>query len=170
MTLLIVTHELAFAQAVADRIVFMDGGHILEQAAPINFRESQRSQRAAPVPRQVFLYNCQQTKGVSMKIITSVLFSALIGLGLASGAAQAEDGSLAKIKARDSSSSASSPTSRRSAMWTRRATTSALTPISAAASPGDLLGTRTRSSSWRWSPPVVSLPAERQGGSHPSPT
>ncbi len=37
MTLLIVTHELAFAQAVADRIVFMDGGHILEQAAPINF-------------------------------------------------------------------------------------------------------------------------------------
>lgn len=36
-----------------------------------------------------------------MKIITSVLFSALIGLGLASGAAQAEDGSLAKIKARD---------------------------------------------------------------------
>ncbi|MCR6553971.1 amino acid ABC transporter ATP-binding protein, partial [Aeromonas sp. CPF2-S1] len=37
MTLLIVTHELAFAQAVADRIVFMDGGHILEQAAPHQF-------------------------------------------------------------------------------------------------------------------------------------
>ncbi|MFQ2200225.1 transporter substrate-binding domain-containing protein [Aeromonas hydrophila] len=36
-----------------------------------------------------------------MKKITSVLFSALIGLGIASGAAQAADGSLAKIKARD---------------------------------------------------------------------
>ncbi|QWZ93518.1 amino acid ABC transporter ATP-binding protein [Aeromonas sp. FDAARGOS 1411] len=46
MTLLIVTHELAFAQAVADRIVFMDGGHILEQATPHPFFESPRSQRA----------------------------------------------------------------------------------------------------------------------------
>ena len=46
MTLLIVTHELAFARAVADRIVFMDGGHILEQAAPHQFFESPRSQRA----------------------------------------------------------------------------------------------------------------------------
>ncbi|WP_336290061.1 amino acid ABC transporter ATP-binding protein [Aeromonas dhakensis] len=46
MTLLIVTHELAFAQAVADRIVFMDGGHILEQATPHQFFEHPRSQRA----------------------------------------------------------------------------------------------------------------------------
>ncbi|MBW3834363.1 amino acid ABC transporter ATP-binding protein [Aeromonas hydrophila] len=46
MTLLIVTHELAFAQAVADRIVFMDGGHILEQAAPRQFFDNPRSQRA----------------------------------------------------------------------------------------------------------------------------
>ncbi|MBP4039970.1 amino acid ABC transporter ATP-binding protein [Aeromonas sp. SrichE-2G] len=46
MTLLIVTHELAFAQAVADRIVFMEGGHILEQAAPRPFFEHPRSQRA----------------------------------------------------------------------------------------------------------------------------
>ncbi|PHS83367.1 glutamine ABC transporter ATP-binding protein [Aeromonas dhakensis] len=46
MTLLIVTHELAFARAVADRIVFMDGGHILEQAAPRPFFENPRSQRA----------------------------------------------------------------------------------------------------------------------------
>ncbi|WP_429160983.1 amino acid ABC transporter ATP-binding protein [Aeromonas media] len=46
MTLLIVTHELAFAQAVADRILFMDGGHILEQAAPHQFFDNPRSQRA----------------------------------------------------------------------------------------------------------------------------
>ncbi|MCW0507535.1 amino acid ABC transporter ATP-binding protein [Aeromonas piscicola] len=46
MTLLIVTHELAFAQAVADRIVFMDGGHILEQGAPHQFFDNPRSQRA----------------------------------------------------------------------------------------------------------------------------
>ncbi|WDL81934.1 amino acid ABC transporter ATP-binding protein [Aeromonas bestiarum] len=46
MTLLIVTHELAFAQAVADRIVFMDGGHILELGAPHQFFDNPRSQRA----------------------------------------------------------------------------------------------------------------------------
>lgn len=46
MTLLIVTHELAFARAVADRIVFMDGGHILEQGAPHQFFDNPRSQRA----------------------------------------------------------------------------------------------------------------------------
>ncbi|WP_421255261.1 amino acid ABC transporter ATP-binding protein [Aeromonas sp. 600282] len=46
MTLLIVTHELAFARAVADRIVFMDGGHILEQAVPHQFFDNPRSQRA----------------------------------------------------------------------------------------------------------------------------
>ncbi|MGY3904636.1 amino acid ABC transporter ATP-binding protein [Aeromonas lusitana] len=46
MTLLIVTHELAFAQAVADRIVFMEEGHILEQASPHQFFDNPRSQRA----------------------------------------------------------------------------------------------------------------------------
>ncbi|TNI64689.1 glutamine ABC transporter ATP-binding protein [Aeromonas media] len=46
MTLLIVTHELAFARAVADRILFMDGGHILEQASPHQFFDNPRSQRA----------------------------------------------------------------------------------------------------------------------------
>ncbi|WP_342059804.1 amino acid ABC transporter ATP-binding protein [Aeromonas sp. OTU364] len=46
MTLLIVTHELAFARAVADRILFMDGGQILEQGAPHQFFDNPRSQRA----------------------------------------------------------------------------------------------------------------------------
>ncbi|MCE9942306.1 amino acid ABC transporter ATP-binding protein [Aeromonas rivipollensis] len=46
MTLLIVTHELAFARAVADRIVFMEKGQILEQAVPHQFFDNPRSQRA----------------------------------------------------------------------------------------------------------------------------
>ncbi|MFQ2317928.1 amino acid ABC transporter ATP-binding protein [Aeromonas caviae] len=46
MTLLIVTHELAFARAVADRILFMEKGQILEQAAPHQFFDNPRSQRA----------------------------------------------------------------------------------------------------------------------------
>lgn len=34
MTMLVVTHEMGFARHVADRIIFMDGGNILEQGPP----------------------------------------------------------------------------------------------------------------------------------------
>ncbi len=34
MTMMIVTHEMAFAREVADRVVFMDGGYIVEQGPP----------------------------------------------------------------------------------------------------------------------------------------
>jgi ABC-type polar amino acid transport system ATPase subunit len=34
MTMIIVTHEMSFARDVADRVVFMDGGSILEDAPP----------------------------------------------------------------------------------------------------------------------------------------
>ncbi|MFC8511790.1 amino acid ABC transporter ATP-binding protein [Streptomyces sp. NPDC057257] len=34
MTMLVVTHEMAFARQVADRVVFMDGGVIVEQGSP----------------------------------------------------------------------------------------------------------------------------------------
>ena len=34
MTMVVVTHEIGFAREVADRIVFMDGGYIVEQGSP----------------------------------------------------------------------------------------------------------------------------------------
>ena len=34
MTMLVVTHEMGFARKVADRVVFMDGGLIVEQGPP----------------------------------------------------------------------------------------------------------------------------------------
>lgn len=46
MTLLIVTHEMAFARAVADRIVFMDAGRILEQRTPESFFTNPQTARA----------------------------------------------------------------------------------------------------------------------------
>ncbi|MBK5415146.1 amino acid ABC transporter ATP-binding protein [Pseudomonas sp. TH31] len=46
MTLLIVTHEMAFARAVADRIVFMDAGRILEQNPPELFFTNPQTARA----------------------------------------------------------------------------------------------------------------------------
>ena len=37
ITMLCVTHEMGFARQVANRIIFMDGGEIIEQAAPTDF-------------------------------------------------------------------------------------------------------------------------------------
>jgi polar amino acid transport system ATP-binding protein len=37
MTMLCVTHEMSFAREVADRVIFMDGGEILEQGTPEHF-------------------------------------------------------------------------------------------------------------------------------------
>ena len=34
MTMVIVTHEMGFAREVADRVLFMDGGYIVEQGTP----------------------------------------------------------------------------------------------------------------------------------------
>lgn len=46
MTMMIVTHEMAFARQVADRIIFMDQGHIIEQASPEQFFEQPKTERA----------------------------------------------------------------------------------------------------------------------------
>ncbi|SFC70228.1 amino acid ABC transporter ATP-binding protein, PAAT family [Bacillus sp. OV322] len=46
MTMVVVTHEMGFAKEVADRIVFMDHGQILEMAAPDQFFGNPREQRA----------------------------------------------------------------------------------------------------------------------------
>jgi len=46
MTMLCVTHEMGFAREVADRIVFMNEGKIVEQAAPKDFFHHPASERA----------------------------------------------------------------------------------------------------------------------------
>jgi ABC-type polar amino acid transport system ATPase subunit len=46
MTMVCVTHEMGFARRVADRVVFMDQGEIVEQAAPATFFGEARSERA----------------------------------------------------------------------------------------------------------------------------
>jgi ABC-type polar amino acid transport system ATPase subunit len=46
MTMIIVTHEMNFARRVADRVVFMDAGRILEVASPQEFFANPREDRA----------------------------------------------------------------------------------------------------------------------------
>ena len=46
MTMIVVTHEMGFARKVADRVVFMDGGAILEEGKPTEFFDHPRTERA----------------------------------------------------------------------------------------------------------------------------
>ena len=47
MTMVVVTHEMGFARKVADRVLFMDGGRIVEQAQTAAFFNESGSERAA---------------------------------------------------------------------------------------------------------------------------
>ena len=46
MTMVIVTHEMSFARAIADRVVFMDAGRVVETASPADFFDRPSSERA----------------------------------------------------------------------------------------------------------------------------
>jgi polar amino acid transport system ATP-binding protein len=45
MTMIVVTHEMGFAHEVADRVVFMDGGVIVEQGSPAEVLDNPREER-----------------------------------------------------------------------------------------------------------------------------
>ena len=45
MTMLVVTHEMSFARAVADEIVFLDGGHVVERGPPEQLFERPETER-----------------------------------------------------------------------------------------------------------------------------
>jgi general L-amino acid transport system ATP-binding protein len=45
MTMVVVTHEMGFARSVADRVIFMDDGRIVEQNPPHEFFENPRNER-----------------------------------------------------------------------------------------------------------------------------
>ncbi len=53
MTMIVVTHEMGFAREVADRVVFMDDGRILETAAPAAFFDAPRHARTRHFLAQV---------------------------------------------------------------------------------------------------------------------
>jgi ABC-type polar amino acid transport system ATPase subunit len=46
MTMIVVTHEMGFAREVGDRVIFMDGGLIVEEASPENFFTNPQNPRS----------------------------------------------------------------------------------------------------------------------------
>jgi general L-amino acid transport system ATP-binding protein len=53
MTMAVVTHEMGFARQVANRVIFMDGGRIIEQAPPEAFFANPQSDRTRAFLQQV---------------------------------------------------------------------------------------------------------------------
>ena len=52
-TMLIVTHEMQFAREIADRVIFMDGGRIVEQGPPAHLFDAPRDERTESFLRRV---------------------------------------------------------------------------------------------------------------------
>ncbi|RVH82941.1 amino acid ABC transporter ATP-binding protein [Sinorhizobium meliloti] len=53
MTMICVTHEMGFARSVADRVMFMDGGQLIEEGDPETFFANPRNERTALFLRQI---------------------------------------------------------------------------------------------------------------------
>jgi ABC-type polar amino acid transport system ATPase subunit len=53
MTMLCVTHEMGFARAVADRVIFMDQGQIIEEGPPDTFFGNPRNERTRAFLQQI---------------------------------------------------------------------------------------------------------------------
>jgi len=53
MTMIVVTHEMGFAREVADRVIFMDYGVILEEGSPEHFFRNPTHERAQQFMRQI---------------------------------------------------------------------------------------------------------------------
>lgn len=53
ITMMVVTHEMGFAREVADRVVFIDFGKIVEEATPEEFFNNPKSERAQQFLKQV---------------------------------------------------------------------------------------------------------------------
>ena len=53
MTMIVVTHEIGFAREVADRVVFMDGGHIVEEGKPEDLLVNPKEERTRTFLKRV---------------------------------------------------------------------------------------------------------------------
>ena len=60
-TMIIVTHEMQFAKAVADRVIFLDGGQVVEEAPPQTFFEHPKTERAKQF-LNMFEYNAVKSQ------------------------------------------------------------------------------------------------------------
>ena len=56
MTMMVVTHEMGFARSVADNVVFMEAGEIIEMAPPVEFFSAAKSARTKTFLQQILTH------------------------------------------------------------------------------------------------------------------
>ena len=90
MTMLIVTHEMQFAREVGDRVVFMDGGKIVEEGPPLDVLDNPRQERTQRFLRRTLQLalagGAHHRRGRSIRmrrLVVVVAATALAGLLLA---------------------------------------------------------------------------------------
>ena len=66
MTMVVVTHEMQFARDVGDRLIFMDGGHIVEQGRPQEVLSNPREERTRRFLRRTMLLD-HALEGMTVK-------------------------------------------------------------------------------------------------------
>ena len=54
MTMVVVTHEMGFAREVASRVLFMDGGYVLEEGTPDEVFSNPKNERTKRIFEQSF--------------------------------------------------------------------------------------------------------------------
>ena len=72
MTMVVVTHEMGFAREVATRVMFMDGGYFVEEAAPEEFFSNPKNERL-------------KSKGVQLQALRTLAGGVLLQLGQEAG-------------------------------------------------------------------------------------
>ena len=56
MTMICVTHEMGFARSVADKVIFMDQGEIIEAAKPKDFFDNPKNERTKQFLKQILTH------------------------------------------------------------------------------------------------------------------
>ena len=56
MTMIVVTHEMGFARSVANKVIFMDEGEIIEEADPATFFENPKNERTKEFLSQILTH------------------------------------------------------------------------------------------------------------------
>jgi ABC-type polar amino acid transport system ATPase subunit len=64
MTMLVVTHEMVFAEEVADRVIFMDRGQIMEEGSPVESFAHPKTARASQFLAKIIGRKCTVPGGV----------------------------------------------------------------------------------------------------------
>ena len=73
MTMIVVTHEMGFAREVADRVVFMDGGVVVEQGPPAQVIDNPQHERTQSFLSRIRTENEEYAEALAIRTAAEAL-------------------------------------------------------------------------------------------------